>query len=89
MSDDELGARETRIAAGCDHLATCATAWFTAGEYEGRARVNTVTGRALGAVASGWFAGGLLYVTGPWAWAEAGAVLALSVWVAGGEHTPA
>lgn len=83
MSDDELTPWENRIGTGCAVIGRSCTAWLGAVEYEGRQRTGAIVGRAAGGVATGWFVGGITYAIGPWAWATAGALLAVSVWAAG------
>jgi hypothetical protein len=81
MSDD-LSAGESRVLCGIDNLLRGAGVWLTAADLDER-RVRAAIGRATGGVIAGWFAGGLAYELGPYAWSATGAVLALSVWVAG------
>lgn len=93
MTTNELTGWENRIGAGCGSLGTACRAWFTAGEYAGRERAGAVLGRIAGGAAATWFVGGLVYVAGPWGWSGTGALLCLSVWVAGrpgtaGEEPP-
>lgn len=80
MSDD-LSPFENRAVRGCDALLRASAAWLAGADAEHPARA--AAGRAVGGVLATWFAGGLLFELGPYAWAGTGAVLALTVWAAG------
>ncbi|WP_435173272.1 hypothetical protein [Actinacidiphila sp. bgisy145] len=83
MTDDDLSPTENRIVRGCDQLRRSCTAWLTATDLPAKERVPASIGRALGGIIAAGFTGGVAYELGPIAWATAGVLTALSVWVAG------
>jgi hypothetical protein len=82
MSGDELSPGEYRAIRGVDALLHATRAWLTAADVE-KHQVRAAVGRAIGGMLSAGFVGGVAVELGPYAWSAAGAVLALSVWVAG------
>lgn len=84
---DELSPGEYRAVRGVDALLRAGAAWLTAVDVDER-RVRAAIGRAIGGSLSAGFVGGVAYGLGPYAWSAGGALLALSVWVAGAPEQP-